>query len=120
MFRNRRSQNERCRILLFPAIIWRSGFAVNWRGITHLTLIHCLTLGHLLSYIIDLFPKRGGQTFNSECREVSLMQRRCKEAEFSRGVGHSACLEKYLLYATLQSHFVQSERVKAVMYSSCV
>lgn len=50
--------------------------AVNWRGISHLE--------HLLLYIMDLFPKRGGKTFNTECREVSLMQRRCKEAECGR------------------------------------
>lgn len=37
---------------------------------------------------MDLFPKRGGQTSNSEYHEVSLMLHRCKEAEFSRGVGH--------------------------------
>lgn len=93
MFRNCGSQNKRWIILLLSVCVSvhnvRDGaeFVVNWGGITHLTLICCLTLGHLLYYIMEFSPKSGDQTFNSECREVSLMQHGCKKAELSKGVG---------------------------------
>lgn len=65
-----------------------TGFAANWGGITHLTVIHCVSVGHFPPYIIDLSPKRQDEIFDSERCEVSLMQQRCKEAEFSLGVMH--------------------------------
>lgn len=64
---------------------------------TRLTSIHYFTPGQLRSYINDLFPKRRGQTFNSECCEVALMQHRCKEAEFSMGVAHCGLVCRFVI-----------------------